>query len=69
MGQLTHLDASMFDDSFIMEHMNDIQLAAQGDIDAINRIRMAAAKQIIVDLELPNDIESEFTGLLGTLQA
>ena len=68
LGQLTHLDVSTFDDTFIMEHMDDIQLAAQGDIDAINRIRMAAAEKIIVDLELPTDIESEFTGILGTLQ-
>lgn len=47
--------APTIDTSFIESNLNDIKLAAEGDIDAIARLRVEAAKTIDVDINVNDD--------------
>lgn len=55
------------DSSFIEEHMADIQAMAAGDIEALNRVRLAAAKDAVmkVDVDIPEEyVEQQISGLM-----
>jgi hypothetical protein len=55
---------------FMKEHLEDIELAAQGNADAIDRLKAALADQIILDIvgvdkfsELPNGLQTAITNM------
>lgn len=71
LGQLTHTDSSNFDTEFILTNLDDIKLAAEGDIDAISRLRMAAAEKILVDADFADstkELPERFTSFLSMMQ-
>ena len=45
-----------FDSDFIKENAADIEKAANGDTDAIDRLRDAALKQIVLHIELDDSV-------------
>ena len=56
---------------FIKDHMDDIAAAAEGDMDAIERLRIAAAQQILIDADFDwtklNVSQDELFGLISEL--
>lgn len=55
------------DDSFVQAHLADIQAMAEGDIDALNRVRMAAAKGAVMEVttNIPTEAaEAQIRGLM-----
>lgn len=44
-------------DEFVKKHQDDINAIAEGDIDALNRIRLAAAKEVVMRMEV--DVPTE----------
>lgn len=58
------------DDSFITKNLEDIKLAAEGDIDAITRLRVEAAKTIDMDVNINDDqLYSEWNAIASAISA
>ena len=71
LGHLMNLDASTFDVQYITDNLDDIKLAAEGDIDALMRLRRAAAEKILVDAGLTDEagqIPQELADILDWAQ-
>lgn len=47
MGDVLNIDGSALSNDFIVENLKDIEAAANGDVEAIERLRVAAAQDII----------------------
>ena len=62
-----------FDDDFIAENMNDISEAAEGNADAIDRLRDSFADELIlkiaIDNNLTDDIKNQLVDSVNDLQA
>lgn len=61
------IQAPTIDDSFVQAHMEDIQAMAAGDIDALNRVRLAAAQRAVMEvtINVPSEVaEHQIAGLM-----
>ena len=54
---------------FILEHLEDINTAANGDIDAINRLGVAAAKDYVVNTVVNSTAQTQLNGIIDSLSA
>lgn len=63
MSDVLGVSADFLSDDFIINNMKDIELAAQGDAEAIDRLAIAAGKDILVNLDIAD--ESVREDLLG----
>ncbi|MCC8068723.1 MAG: phage tail tape measure protein, partial [Ruminococcus sp.] len=59
MSKLLDIDNEFISDDLILNNMNDIAAAAEGDADAIDRLRAAALDDIIINLELKDSSLNE----------
>lgn len=70
MSDVLGVSEEFLSDDFILQNMEDIKLAAEGDADAINRLAAAAGKDIIVNLEIKDEnVLQEVLGLHDELTA
>ena len=46
-------------DDFLQSHFEDIEKAAEGDAEAIDRLKQALAEDIIMKVAISNDISAE----------
>ena len=69
---LLNLDYDTLSADFVLDNLDDIRDAADGDTDAIERLRSAAAQQIVmdavVDADLGADVQTKVTSQLENLQ-
>lgn len=56
MSDVLGVSKEFISDDFIIKHLSDIELAAKGDADAIDRLALAAARDILINISL-NDKE------------
>ena len=54
---------------FVKENLEDIKAAVRGDEEALRRLRLEASKEMIVNLHLNSEAETELTSLLDRLSA
>lgn len=59
MSDILDISEDFLSDDFLLENMDDIKLAAEGDADAIDRLRQAALEDIVLNLELNSDLTNE----------
>ena len=52
MSDLLDIDKEFISSDLITENMDDIAKAAEGDADAIDRLRQAALQDIVLNMEL-----------------
>jgi hypothetical protein len=52
MSNVLGISKKFISNDFILEHMEDIKLAAEGDADAIDRLAVAAGRDILVNLDI-----------------
>lgn len=65
---LSDLDFDLnFDSDFILENLNDIQEAANGSVEALDRLRVNSAKEIIANMHVEGDIQQEIYDLIDGL--
>lgn len=70
MSDLLGVSEEFISNSFIIENMDDIAKAAEGDADAIDRLAIAAAKDILVNIELEDEgVREELYALHDELAA
>ena len=50
MGDVLNIDGSALSDDFIVSNLNDIKAAADGDVEAIERLRAAASQDILMQV-------------------
>ena len=55
MSDVLGVSEDFLSDQFIVDNMNDIKKAAEGDAEAIDRLAIAAGKDILVNLELEDE--------------
>ena len=55
MSDVLGVSEDFLSDDFILQHMEDIRLAAEGDAEAIDRLAIAAGKQILIDLSIQDE--------------
>lgn len=55
MSDILGVSEDFLSDDFILDNMEDIALAAQGDADAIDRLAIAAGRDILVNLDLQDE--------------
>ena len=63
---LSEEDMGWMDDEFIANNLEDIKKAAEGDVDAIQRLWAEAGKQYLIDIDLdiPEDQFAEMQGMI-----
>lgn len=59
MSDILDISEDFLSDDFIVNNMDDIKLAAEGDAEAIDRLRQAALEDIVLNLELNGDLSNE----------
>lgn len=68
-ANLLGIDANLIDSEFIDTNLEDIQAAANGSAEALERLLMLGGKQLVFDLEIPQEqidwLWSELEGLNG----
>ena len=70
MSDVLGVSEEFISDQFILDHMEDIKLAAEGDAEAIDRLAIAAAKDILVNIELQDEgVREELYALHDQLAA
>lgn len=70
MSQILEVSKEKIDDDFITKHFEDIKLAADDDVEALERLREAANKEIVCDIKINNDeITSQIDEVLDNLEA
>lgn len=70
MADLLDISKEFIDADFIKDNMDDIKLAAEGDADAIDRLKQALIDPIVARIELENDIdEGELLAQVNNLQS
>lgn len=62
-ADVVNAEEDMLSDEFIVQHLGDIEKAANGDVQAIEDLQAAAAKDIIINLDVSDDIKNELSGL------
>ena len=68
MADLLDTEDKYVTDSFVQEHMEDIEKAAKGDEEAIDRLHTALAKDMVLNIATDNDIaQSEIDQFISTL--
>lgn len=55
MSDVLGVSEDFLSDDFILQNMEDIKLAAEGDADAIDRLAIAAGRDIIVNLDIADE--------------
>ena len=69
-SDLLGVSEEFISNSFVIENMEDIAKAAEGDADAIDRLAIAAAKDILVNIELEDEgVREELYALHDELAA
>ncbi len=56
MSDVLNISEDFLSDDFITENMEDIEKAANGDAEAIDRLRAAALEDIVMNFELNGDM-------------
>lgn len=71
MSDVLGVSEDFLSDDFIVKNMKDIELAAQGDADAIDRLAIAAGKDIITHMEIEGgeEVKNEVLALHDQLAA
>ncbi len=70
MSDVLGVSEEFISDQFILDHMEDIKLAAEGDAEAIDRLAIAAAKDILVNIKLQDEgVREELYALHDQLAA
>lgn len=63
-------DFGVLSDSFIADNLDDIKAAAEGSLDAVQRLMEAAAQDIVMSLDLPQEelmtLSSELSDFIAT---
>jgi len=72
MSDLTGVSKDFISDDVILNNMEDLKLAADGDAEAIDRLKMACADDIIANITMNSDLDekkvAEIESLWGYLQ-
>ena len=76
MSDVLGVSEDFLSDDFIIQNMKDIELAAKGDAEAINRLALAAAKDILVNVEFDSEeaknkaitLHNELAGLVPDIE-
>lgn len=70
MSDVLGVSEEFLSDDFILDNMEDIKLAAEGDAEAIDRLAIAAAKNIIIQMDIQDEgVREEVLGLHNELAA
>lgn len=70
MSDVLGVSEEFLSDDFILDNMEDIKLAAEGDAEAIDRLAIAAAKDIIIQMDIQDEgVREEVLGLHDELAA
>lgn len=70
MSDVLGVSEEFLSDDFILDNMEDIKLAAEGDADAIDRLAIAAARDIIVHMDIQDEtLKQKVLGLHDELAA
>lgn len=70
MSDVLGVSEEFLSDDFILDNMEDIKLAAEGDAEAIDRLAIAAAKDIIIQMDIQDEgVREEVLGLHNELAA
>lgn len=64
LADILDTEAEFISASFVKDHLDDIKLAAEGNADAIDRLRDAYADQVVLDIALDNNISEEIRSKL-----
>ena len=59
LSDLLGVEQDFISADFVTEHMKDIELAANGDAEAINRLALAAAKNILIHVDFKDEEAKE----------
>ena len=72
MADLLDTEDKYITDNFVQEHMEDIEKAANGDADAIDRLHKELAKEMVLNIATDNEIAQkdidEFINTINTLE-
>ena len=72
-ADLLDLDEEYISDNFVEKHLKDIEAAAKGDTDAIERLRAVALEEVILNIDFRGEdkeaLKTEFTNILTNLQS
>ena len=70
MSDVLGVSEEFLSDDFILDNMEDIKLAAEGDAEAIDRLAIAAARDIIIQMDIQDEgVREEVLGLHNELAA
>lgn len=68
MSDVLGVEEDFLTDDFILKNLEDIEKAATGDAEAIDRLAIAAGKEILIDLSMGDkNLQKELLGLQDTL--
>ena len=70
MSDVLGVSEDFLSDDFILDNLEDIKLAAEGDAEAIDRLAIAAGRDIIMHLDIEDEgVREEVLGLYDSLAA
>lgn len=73
MGDILNIDGNLLTKGFLTDNLQDMKLAAEGDIDAIDRLRQAAADDIIqqclVKLDGSEQVQAKLLNLSNQIES
>lgn len=70
MSDVLGVSEDFLSDDFILDNLEDIKLAAEGDAEAIDRLAIAAGRDIIMHLDIEDEgVRQEVLGLYDSLAA
>ena len=55
MSDVLGVSEDFLSDKFILDNMKDIELAAKGDAEAIDRLAIAAGRDILINLDIQDE--------------
>lgn len=68
MSDVLGVSSEFLSDDFILQNMSDIEAAANGDAEAIDRLAIAAGKDILINLDFQDEgVQAEVLGLYDQL--
>lgn len=70
-AKMLNVSSDALSDNFIADNLEDIEAAANGDVEAMNRLRTSFAEDYAANIEItgdnPEDVRARFTEALGGL--
>lgn len=62
-------DGTIFDDKFFEDNREAIEKATQGDLEAIEALQTAAAKQVVLKMNVDDSTKEKVNGIIDDMQA